>query len=76
MTDLADGAFQVFNLSSPHIRRIIELLRQYADLPINFADASLVALAEHLGEGRILTADQRDFSIYRWQGNSFENLLI
>lgn len=76
LQDLADGAFQVFDLSSPHIHRIIELLRQYADLPMDFADASLVALAEHLREGRILTADQRDFSVYRWQSNAFENLLI
>jgi len=34
-------------------------------------------LAEHLGHGRILTCDRRDFNIYRWNNNNlFENLLI
>jgi predicted nucleic acid-binding protein len=43
----------------------------------DFADASLVVLAEHLGHGRILTCDRRDFSIYRWNDtNPFENLLL
>jgi hypothetical protein len=44
---------------------------------MDFADASLVVLAEHLNEGRILTSDRRDFSIYRWNNTkSFENLLV
>jgi uncharacterized protein len=44
---------------------------------MDLADASLVALADYLGHGRILTVDRRDFSVYRW-GNSqpFENLLL
>jgi predicted nucleic acid-binding protein len=52
-------------------------MRRYANLPMDFADASLVVLAENLGHGRILTSDRRDFSIYRWNNtNPFENLLI
>jgi predicted nucleic acid-binding protein len=44
---------------------------------MDFADASLVVLAEHLGHGRILTCDRRDFSIYRWNNNNpFENLML
>jgi uncharacterized protein len=43
----------------------IELLENYADLPMDMADASLVALAEHLGHGRILSSDRRNFNIYR-----------
>jgi len=46
-------------------------------LPMDLADASLVILAEHLGHGRILSTDQRDFRTYRWkQHRPFENLLI
>jgi len=46
-------------------------------LPMDFADASLVVLAEDLREGRILTNDRRDFSIYRWNNTKpFENLLF
>jgi hypothetical protein len=44
---------------------------------MDYADASLVVLAEHLKHGRILTTDRRDFSIYRWQETkTFENLLF
>lgn len=41
-------------------------MKQYADLPMDLADASLVVVAEELDETRILTTDQRDFSIYRF----------
>jgi len=51
-------------------------MRKYADLPMDLADASLVILAEHLGHGRILTTDTRDFDAYRWKERKpFENLL-
>jgi len=44
---------------------------------MDLADASLVVLAEHLENGRILTVDRRDFNIYRWhKTNSFENLFF
>ena len=77
LTEVANGTFLVFDLQKHHIARMVELMRRYADLPMDFADASLVVLAEHLGHGRILTCDRRDFSIYRWNNtNPFENLLL
>ena len=51
-------------------------MRRYADLPMDLADASLVLLNEHVGHGRILTTDQRDFRTYRWKTRRpFESLL-
>ena len=44
--------------------RIAELLRKYADRPMDFADASLVWAAEQSGALEILTTDC-DFDIYR-----------
>lgn len=44
--------------------RIAAIMRKYADLPADFADASLVALAERRGILTVATID-RDFSIYR-----------
>jgi len=77
LTEVANGTFPVFDLQSQHLSRMVELMRRYANLPMDLADASLVVLAEHLGHGRILTCDRRDFSIYRWNNNNlFENLLI
>jgi len=71
------GVFKLFDLDSVHFPRIIELMSQYANLPMDFADASLVILAEVLGHGRILSTDSRDFQTYRWKNRySFENLLL
>ncbi len=40
------------------------------------ANASLVLLAGHMGDGRILSADERDFGAYRWKRRKpFRNLL-
>jgi uncharacterized protein len=75
MTSLANAAFEVFDLKPEHSQRIAELMQQYSNLPMDLADSSLVILAEHLGHGRILSVDQRDFSIYRWKNSKpFTNL--
>jgi uncharacterized protein len=69
--------FEVFEIKADQAPRISQLLKQYADLPMDLADASLVILAEHLGHGRILSADQRDFNTYRWKNKEpFENLMF
>jgi uncharacterized protein len=71
------GAFEIFDLEKYHVERMIQLMENYANLPMDLADASLVVLAEHLENGRILTVDRRDFNIYRWhKTNSFENLFF
>lgn len=70
------GAFDVFDIPAGDKGRILALMRQYADLPMDLADASLVLLAEYLGHGRILSTDQRDFQTYRWKNTQpFTNLL-
>jgi hypothetical protein len=47
---------------------IAGILARYASLPCDYADASLIALAERSGVSAIATVDQRDFSVYRIQG--------
>lgn len=49
------------------LRRCRELMAKYSDLPMDYADATLVALAEDLGTTKIFTTD-RDFAIYRAGG--------
>ena len=71
------GLFEVFELNATHAAKIERLMKKYADLPMDLADASLVLLAEHLGHGRILSTDERDFRTYRWKSHlPFENLLL
>jgi predicted nucleic acid-binding protein len=72
----AKGAFEVFALAGEHLPRVLELMQKYRDLPMDLADASLVILAEHLGSGRILSTDRRDFHAYRWKSRRpFQNLM-
>jgi predicted nucleic acid-binding protein len=61
------GGAVVLPMDLPRLRRCRTLLERYADLPMNFADATLVAVAEELGIGRVFTLDRRDFAVYRWR---------
>ena len=45
------------------------LMQKYGNLPMDYADATLVVLAEDLDIGRILTTDKRDFTVYRRNGS-------
>ncbi|MCV6638769.1 PIN domain-containing protein [Candidatus Albibeggiatoa sp. nov. NOAA] len=77
ITSFHKGAFIVFELKIEQGERLQLLMQKYQDLPMDLADASLVILAEHLGHGRILSTDQRDFGVYRWkQTYPFVNLMF
>ncbi|MDR0781421.1 MAG: PIN domain-containing protein [Pseudomonadales bacterium] len=76
LLDVADGGIAVWQWSEPKTERLVHMMSRYANLPMDLADASLVLLAEHLGHGRILTTDERDFGAYRFKNRQpFENLL-
>jgi len=69
--------FSTFSLTDEHLPRLQQLLEQYQSLPMDLAGASLVLLAEHLGHGRIVSTDERDFQTYRWKKHHpFTNLLL
>lgn len=51
--------------------RMRDLMDQYRDLPMDLADASLVAAAERLGLRRVYTLDSH-FRAYRVGGDSFD----
>jgi uncharacterized protein len=77
LQDVADGAILVWELTPAACGAIPALIRRYARLPMDLADASLVLLAEHLGHGRILSTDERDFGACRWKSRKpFQNLLL
>jgi predicted nucleic acid-binding protein len=71
------GYIEISDITKQNLGRIKLLVKKYADLPMDLADASLVILAEELGHGRILSTDLRDFRTYRWKNhNPFQNLLL
>ncbi|MFC0081547.1 type II toxin-antitoxin system VapC family toxin [Aciditerrimonas ferrireducens] len=64
----------VADLSPSAVERSARLMNQYADRPMDLADATLVALAEERGDRRIFTLDT-DFHIYRFRGRQrFETI--
>lgn len=50
------------------LRRCRELLGEYSDLPMDYADSTLVALGEELDTNLVFTTDRKDFSVYRLRG--------
>lgn len=61
LVSLLDGAM-LLDCGERDFRRIRELIGRYANLPLGFADAAVVACAERRG-GRVLTYDQRHFPV-------------
>lgn len=59
------GGTSVWFMDQAALDRAFELMTQYADQPMDLADASLIAAAETLQTRRIFTLDRTDFSVYR-----------
>ena len=61
---LSDGV-EVADIPESDFERMRMLMEQYADLPMDFADSSLVVLAERHKIFRVFTLDRRGFSVFR-----------
>lgn len=59
------GAVRIADLEPGDYARVRELCRRYEDLQLGLVDASVVALAERLGERRVATLDHRHFTVVR-----------
>ena len=62
---VAESGLRVLFLDNARLLRAFELMAQYADAPMDLADASLVAVAEARNLDTIFTIDRRDFDVYR-----------
>ena len=57
----------ISDINQHDMPRLVELTSKYSDLPMDFADATLVISAEKTGIKKIISLD-RDFDIYRLPG--------
>ena len=75
---VAAGGVLVFPMPQESIEEMVQAMVRYTTLPrteMDFADASLLRLAEDTGVLTIMTLDVRDFSRYRLaDGRAFEIL--
>ncbi|MBX3319103.1 MAG: PIN domain-containing protein [Nitrospira sp.] len=59
------GVVEVLTLDRRDMSQARDRMKKYKDLPMDLADAALVAVAEREKIRRIFTLDRRDFEIYR-----------
>jgi|SRR5689334_10746745 len=64
-----DGFLEILLVRSLESEAIVEILKKYANLRPEFADAMLVHLAHRENIDAIFTLDRRDFSVYRTARN-------
>jgi predicted nucleic acid-binding protein len=62
---LLRGAFLLVPASPASLKRVAMLMEKYRSVPMDYADATLVALGEELTSDRVFTLDHRGFSAYR-----------
>jgi hypothetical protein len=60
-----EGGAVIVPSTPASLKRVRALLAKYADLPMDFADATLVALAEDVNSPIVFTTDRTDFTVYR-----------
>jgi len=59
------GGAMLVPQSMESLSRAVALMERYKDIPMDFADATLVSLAEETGTYEVFTLDIRGFSTYR-----------
>lgn len=62
---LLDAEVPILSLDRPAVRHAARLMDRYSKVPMDFADAALVTLADGLQLGNVLTIDRRGFRAYR-----------
>lgn len=72
---LRNPIYRIEMVLDEDLLRIDELLEQYKDARLDFADCSIVALAERLEVTTIATLDQRDFRMIRPKHTAYFTIL-
>ena len=75
LNEISDGEYHLFYSLEERAKHVAKLMRKYADVSMDLADACLVDMATVFNTGQILTLDT-DFRVYRWGRNRPFELLI
>ncbi len=67
---LLKGGAALIPQSKESLSFAASLMEKYEDIPMDFADATLVSLAEEIDVVEILTLDRRGFGVYRIRGKT------
>jgi len=69
------GGVTLVPQSTGSLERSASLMARYSDVPMDFADSTLVVLAEELDICEVLTLDVKGFSAYRIRGRKAFRIL-
>jgi len=74
---VAQSGLQVLDFSGAgELAEAARRMEKYANVPMDYADATLVLLAERLGVFELLTLDRRGFSVFRSSRGKHFTLLL
>jgi predicted nucleic acid-binding protein len=74
---VAASSMEIHDLTQPpELHAAARLMEKYIDTPMDFADATLVLLAEAFGVYDIITLDRRGFSTYRTRNRRALRLVL
>lgn len=74
---ISQSGIQIHGMCEPaDIQAASDLMQRYTATPMDFADATLVLLAERLAVSDILTLDRRGFNTYRLPDGTPFNLVV
>ena len=72
LEDLAEGPYEVVPLEAADLHQALDVDRQYADLDLGLADATIIVTAHRFETTRLLTFDERDLRVVTpLQGGAF-----
>jgi uncharacterized protein len=71
-TFLQNGLVTLYLPAPDEWRRIQQLMNQYADMPLDMADASLISASERLGDRRMFSIDSRLRTVQFGDRNVFD----
>ena len=60
-----ESVVEIVPASTDSLKQTKSLMKKYADLPMDYADATIVCLSTETGMQNVVTFDKRDFSVYK-----------
>jgi predicted nucleic acid-binding protein len=66
---ILESVVEIVPASTMSLKKTKNLMKKYADLPMDFADATIVCLATETRMQNVVTFDRKDFTIYRLPKN-------
>jgi uncharacterized protein len=75
LNGLGTTKYKLVEIEIADLKRVAELFAIYADVKLDFVDATVAAVAERMKIMTVLTVDRRDFSIIRPRHAEYFELL-